>query len=386
MAELDNRFVQRFKELENGHVRLKDKLNKIRVRGDDLEQLLREEIEKYEPWRFELMDELGEIAEGFSAEQSTQHREFIKRSTYYKIVQEAPFYWQIMNKPNGYAGDAQMMSFIYRNQFEGQTPFGMFLHKHAVSTKACQAVRNRKLYLRQQLVDLGEGYVLSLAAGPAQEMKEILDIYPDNHYKFLALDHDMETLRKYDVSNHEPRFKYALANAFQIIAGNYITAKPRKPLVKFCVPRKDFSGFRRILAPVKYELEYLQKKHYDLIYSSGLYDYIKTFPLDDTKGTVALTKNLFELVKPGGHLIVGNFSPNNPRDLKFPMDYIYEWHLIYRTKEEMLDFARAIPEGKIEDIDIIEEPLGINYFLKIRKRSIQAGAPLSREVLANFLM
>ena len=54
---------------------------------------------------------------------------------------------RIINKPNGYAGDAQMMTFIYRNQFEGKTPFGMFLHKHAVSTKACQAVRNRKLLM-----------------------------------------------------------------------------------------------------------------------------------------------------------------------------------------------------------------------------------------------
>ncbi len=386
MFELDKKFVELFRELEEGHVQLREKLNKVRVRGDDLEQLLRAEIDNYEPWRFGLMHELGKITENFEKEPADAHRAFVKRSLYYRIVQEAPFYWRIMNKPNGYAGDAQMMSFIYRNQFEGQTPFGMFLHKHAVSTKACQAVRNRKLYLRQQLVELGEGFVLSLAAGPAQEIKEILDIYPDNHYQFLALDHDMETLRKYDVSGHDPRFKYALANAFQIIAGNYITARPRKLITKFCVPRKDFKGFRRVLAPVKYELDYLKKERFDLVYSSGLYDYIKSFPFDDSKGTVALTKNLFDLVKPGGSLIVGNFSPNNPRDLRFPMDYVYEWHLIYRTKQEMLDFARAIPEAQIDTIDIIEEPLGINYFLKIKKRSAETKIPMGREALANFLM
>ena len=385
MAELDKKFLEKFKELEDGHIQLMNKLNKIRVRGDDLEQLLREEINKYEPWRFELMDELGQITERLDKEQSETYRKFVRQSTYYKIVQEAPFYWQIMNKPNGYAGDAQMMSFIYRNQFEGQTPFGMFLHKHAVSTKACQAVRNRKLYLRQQLVELGEGHVLSLAAGPAQEIREILDIYPDNHYQFLALDHDMETLQKYDASNHEPRFKYALANAFQIIAGNYMVARPRRALLKYCVPRRDFSGLRRVLAPVKYEMSHLRKESYDLVYSSGLYDYIKTFPLDDSKGTVALTKNLFELVRPGGSLIVGNFSPNNPRDLRFPMDYVYEWHLIYRTKQEMLDFARAIPEVEIETIDIIEEPLGINYFLKIKKRTVEAKLSVAKELLTNFL-
>jgi hypothetical protein len=81
-----------------------------------------------------------------------------------------------------------------------------------------------------------------------------------------------------------------------------------------------------------------------------------------------LTKNLFDLVKPGGSLIVGNFNHNNPRDLKFVMEYIYDWQLIYRGKYDMLELARAIPGEKIADIRIVEEDLGINYFLKIDKK------------------
>ena len=137
----------------------------------------------------------------------------------------------------------------------------------------------------------------------------------------------------------------------------------------YCHPRKDFNGFRSILCPLKYELLHLNKNEFDLVYSSGLFDYIRTFPLDDSKGTVALTKNLLELVRPGGSLIVGNFSHNNPRDLKFFMEYIFDWCLIYRDKKDMLEFARAIPEGAIEEIQIIEESLGINYFLKIDKKA-----------------
>jgi len=104
-----------------------------------------------------------------------------------------------------------------------------------------------------------------------------------------------------------------------------------------------------------------------LVYSAGLYDYIQTFPLDDSKGTVALTKNLFALVKPGGSLIVGNFNHDNPRDLRFVMEYIYDWQLIYRDEHEMVNMARKIPERKIKNIRIIKEPTGINYFLKIEK-------------------
>ncbi|MBW2094583.1 MAG: hypothetical protein JRI80_06810 [Deltaproteobacteria bacterium] len=300
MAVLIDKFVKIFKEMETGHLELREKLNRLSEKGSDLEEKLSEELDSFEPWRFELMDELGRIVGNFRNGESTAHLEFVRESKYYQIVQEAPFYWRIMKKPNGYAGDAQMMAFIYRNQFEGKTPFGMFLHKHAVSTKACQAVRNRKLYLTREIIRANGGNILSLAAGPAQEIKELLDVYRDDSYQFLALDHDMDTLKTYDVSDRDPRFKYALANAFQIIAGKYLTARPRKLLEKYCYPRKDFNGFRSLLGPLKYELKYLQRETFDLVYSSGLYDYIKTFPLDDSKGTVALTKNLFELVRPGG--------------------------------------------------------------------------------------
>ena len=75
------------------------------------------------------------------------------------------------------------------------------------------------------------------------------------------------------------------------------------------------------------------------------------------------------LLQPGGTLIVGNFNKNNPRDLRFIMEYVYDWHLIYRSKEDMFDFARTIPEKNIKEMEILKEALGINYFLKIVKNS-----------------
>jgi SAM-dependent methyltransferase len=359
-----NRF---FEELEKGHIRLRNRLNAFPERDGDLDGKLSEEMKTFDPWRFQIMDELGQIADLFNPEQKEQHQRYIRNTLYYQMVQEAPFYWRIMNKPNGYAGDAFMMKFIYRNQYEGETPFGRFLHKHALTTKACQSVRNRKVVLREQILKMGGGKVVSLAAGPAEEIKEILNGPCGGKYQFLALDHDMDALETFHDPSRNSHFNYALANAFQIISRNYMTAKPRSIMRRYCFPRKDFRGWRRLIGPFKYELEYLKNDEYDLIYSAGLYDYIKTFLLDDSKGTIALTKNLFDLLKPGGTLIVGNFNHNNPRDLRFVMDYVYDWQLIYRSKEDMFGFARAIPENKIKEMEILEEPLGINYFLKIVK-------------------
>ena len=364
---IDKNFKPLFNELEKRHLEIRAKVNSFSEKGTELEERLSKEIEIFEPWRFHTMERISEITSNFDKKQKKAHKKFIKNTEYYKIVQEAPFYWRIMNKPNGYAGDAEMMSFIYRNQFEGKTPFGMFLHKHAATTKACQSVRNRKDYIVEQILKTNGGEILSLAAGPAQEIREILNGHKRNGYKFIALDHDLDTLQRYDIPNQSHQFTYALANAFQIVSGKYRAVRPKRYMLKYCYPRRDFKGFRKILSSLKYELIDLQNKRFDMIYSAGLYDYIETFPLDDSKGTVALTKNLFDLLKPGGSLIIGNFNHNNPKDLRFVMEYVYDWRLIYRNKFDMFDFSRSISENDIKNIQIIEEPTGINYFLKIDK-------------------
>jgi len=368
MARIHATFSKLFDELQAHHVALRERVNGFREQGVELEERLKEEMERFERWRWPIMDSLGEITQGFDGMDKASHQEYVRNTLYYQIVQDAPFYWRIMNKPNGYAGDAMMMAYIYRDQFEGDTPFGMLLHKHAVSTKACQSVRNRKELLTNEILKTGGGRILSLAAGPAQEIREILVRFEEDTFQFVALDHDMETLKKFNMSDTEPRFTYALANAFQIISGNFRTAKPRKTFERWCVPRLDFKGLRSAFAYVKYNIDYLFRETFDMVYSAGLYDYIKTFELDDSKGTVALTTNLFSLVKPGGSIVVGNFNQNNPRDLRFVMEYVYDWQLIHRDRNHMMEFARGIPEDHIEEIQVLDEPLGINYFLKITKK------------------
>lgn len=364
---IDDGFQSLFCELEKRHIEIRAKVNAYKEKGRELEERLSEELELFEPWRIGKMEQLAEITSYFDKKGKKAHKDFIKGTEYFRIVQEAPFYWRIINKPSGYAGDAEMMSYIYRNQFEGLTPFGMFLHKHAVTTKACESVRYRKDYLAEQILKAKGGRILSLAAGPAQEIREVLAGNQRERFQFLALDHDLDTLQRYDIQNKSDQFTYALANAYQMISEKYHVVKPRHFMLRYCFPRRDFRGLRKIFSPLKYELIDLKIQEFDLIYSAGLYDYIKTNTLDDSKGTVALTKNLFNLLKPGGSLIIGNFNHNNPRDLQFVMEFIYDWELIYRNKYDMFDFARTIAEVDIKDIQIIEEPMGINYFLKIDK-------------------
>jgi hypothetical protein len=57
------------------------------------------------------------------------------------------------------------------------------------------------------------------------------------------------------------------------------------------------------------------------------------------------------------------------------MEYIYGWHLIYRGRDDMMRFARAIPENQITRMAVLEEESGINYFLKIDKAMGQVPSP-----------
>jgi SAM-dependent methyltransferase len=372
MHSIDPRFKKIFDEMEEGHLQLHQRLNAWPERGPELEARLQDETIAFKPWRSGYFDGLAEINEHFTDDEKGRHRRYVRMSSYCKIVQEAPFYRQIMNKPFGYAGDADLMGMIYREQFEGNTPFGMFLHKDAIQEVACQAARNRKDFLYDQIMDVLSGNgagtkILSVAAGPVEEIQDALKNYSGEKVSFLGLDHDMHTIRKTCQSFQDRRFRYALANAFLIMKGNRRIAYPRGAFHRYCNPRRDFKGWRKILSLMLYELDHLQKHAFDLVYSAGLYDYIWTDPQHNDKGAVALTKNIFDLVKPGGSLIVGNFGPNNPRDLRFAMEYVYEWFLIYRTKQEMLDFARSIPEQEIRSMEILQEPLRVFYFLKIDK-------------------
>ena len=171
---INQEFKKRFDELADGYYKIRDHVSNFQEDRENLKSKLQIEIDCHEPWRKALMGELSRITSKFCQQEKVLHHDYIKQTPYFEYSLEAPFYRQIIAKPNGYAGDAEMMQMIYRDDFEGQTPFGMLLHKHATSTASCQAVRNRKDFLIDQIRKLESGKVLSLAAGPAEEIKTFL--------------------------------------------------------------------------------------------------------------------------------------------------------------------------------------------------------------------
>lgn len=311
---------------------------------------------------YQRITHLGETTKYFSNEEKKEYFKKIQKSGFHEKLKGSPFYHHAIYKPRGYAGDAESMAIIYHNQFEGKDTFSKLINRIATDTPIGDAIRNRKTLLREAFNEVKKGKILSLAAGPAAEIHEFIQ-KKDSH-QFLALDHDIKTLAMANRAN--PCLTYGIVNAFHLLKGKNTYLIPRKNNLRKYDPKKDAKGFNQLLLPFKYKIKKLKPESFDMVYTIGLYDYIKSFP-NKNKGTTALTTFLFNLLKPGGRLMIGNISHQMPIGIRWAMECLCDWYLIYRTKKEVLEFASGIPKEKIKSIEVITEGTGINWFLDIKK-------------------
>jgi extracellular factor (EF) 3-hydroxypalmitic acid methyl ester biosynthesis protein len=79
---------------------------------------------------------------------------------------------------------------------------------------------------------------------------------------------------------------------------------------------------------------------YHFVYSMGLFDYLTT-PV-----ARAVLARLWELVLPGGTLLVGNYHTGCTG--RTYLDYWCDWSLFYRSEEEFTALAAGLPGARME--------------------------------------
>ena len=94
---------------------------------------------------------------------------------------------------------------------------------------------------------------------------------------------------------------------------------------------------------------------FDLVYSSGLFDYLSA-PVAQMAAT-----RLMQATNEHGQVIIGNFSLDNPN--QFAMGMIMDWHLIYRSAADMEKLFKPI----CKSILVEKEHLGINLFAVLKR-------------------
>jgi hypothetical protein len=279
-----------------------------------------------------------ELPEGHS---SPQAREWSLRHVH-DFLMQAPCCHRARHKPFGYPGDYEVMNFIYTRNFEGATLFARAVGLAFTSTRAAAAVRYRKDLVKRQLRALllrragspKPVRVLSIAAGPAQELAELFGELDDLPVPLEVVLFEQD--------------KNALAHAWRRVQGLADARFPGQVHLTFL-----HDSIKRLLRDGELFAPF---GRFDLTYSCGLYDYL-------AKGAATLlTRHLARSVVPGGQLLVANMVDHPTRWL---MELHLDWPLIYRTREEMLELGRrAVPGAQVR---ILEEESGANPFFELVK-------------------
>src|SRR5712691_136772 len=258
----------------------------------------------------------------------------------HQFFMQAPSMHRAFQKPFGYPGDYEVMRFIYERPFEGQTLFAKAISLAFDQTRAARAVRHRKDLVKRKMAEMIESRrcplrILSIAAGPAQELYELLQ----------EADDFPETLEIVLFEQDKGALAYAYGRLKPIVDARW---SRQVKLVYLHESIKRLLRDSQLFTPLG---------PFDLIYSVGMFDYLRPAT------AVQLARTFEGQLAPGGAALIANMVPENPS--RWYMEHHLEWNLIYRSHAELLEIGtRAAPHARLQ---ILEEESGVNPFVEIAR-------------------
>ncbi len=261
------------------------------------------------------------------------------------VLSVCPLVQRAYTKPLGYAGDYKVMQYYYNNALEGDSVFAQVFHKMGVEHPLSAGVRTRKDYVVGLMADehdrhlaRGEAQpvfrVASLGCGPAREVSDFIARRKgwSGHVAWTLIDQEDEALSiAYNESHRQLRATGA-AGSLQCLHLSFVQIM------------RDPS-----LLPIE------SGQHF--IFATGLFDY-----LGEAVAQV-LVRTLYDQLAPGGLIVLGNAL--GPNDHFWSPEFILDWTMLYRTREEMLRLGQRLPDNTEMSVEI--EPGNAYYFLLIRK-------------------
>ena len=223
-------------------------------------------------------------------------------------------------KPFGYAGDYLIIDRIYRKDVS--TKYTKW-DNYSMHNIAAAAVRNRKEFFKALIHEKLKTHktlrLLSIASGPARDLKEIFDEIDPKCLTVTCVEMD----------------KRAIEHATNV-CGKYMD---------------------RITFINQNVFKFRTEEKFDLVWSAGLFDYFTD------KLFVKLVKTFQTFLAQNGEILIGNFSKENPG--RVYMEVFGEWFLNHRSPAELTQLAI---DGGIDKNNIMvdKECLGVNLFLRMR--------------------
>lgn len=248
----------------------------------------------------------------------------------YPYLMRSRFAERAYFKPKGYAGDFLMMEHIYANIPKGEGRLGELIDIFCLERPGSLAIHGRRKLIKNQLTRISDELhsrgertrIMNLACGPNRELFDFLsECDHTDSVEALCVDIDAEALQ----------YTNQYVNIFPHMASIRLMSEN---VIKWSLGRASH-----------------QIGEMDVIYSAGLCDYL------DKKLFRALVTQCYKHLKPGGSLLLGNFT-YYPDSLF--LDKILKWELIYRDEEELKELFAPTPFG--ENVTILAEETNVNLF------------------------
>jgi extracellular factor (EF) 3-hydroxypalmitic acid methyl ester biosynthesis protein len=289
----------------------------------------------------ELFRRFEAIAGAVDVAAHAMHRTYMRRLLH-PLVLCAPFAYRTFQKPLGYAGDYLMVNMILSEALEGSSLFAKAVHAWFLTQPPAEAHRNRIRYLLEILTHettrvAARGRrlrVFNLGCGPAGEVQRFIAGGPlADHADLVLADFNDET-----IEFTRDRVAKLKAEHGRTTGVEFLKKSVHQVLKES--GRSDGTEPR-----------------YDLVYCAGLFDYLSD------RICQRLMNIFYEMVAPGGLLVVTNVEASNPA--RNGMEFLLEWHLIHRGQDQLKRLhPLAAPEGAVvTKADVT----GVNIYLEVRK-------------------
>lgn len=286
--------------------------------GDAAERIHELEVECEELIRRDWQRARGQAIEAaedpaFESAESVQAAKRLTELVLTPVLSEGMIWDVAYRKPRGYPGDFELMNLMYEERRRGETAFSRIIHQLGTEERLASTVRSRRRLLAREILDAArkscgrgeeEFRVINLGAGPAQELSDVVRNWDSPGRLVLTLiDQDEGALEFADRSLR--------------LAG----ARPGGRVEVRC----RHVAFGELLRDPRLLAELVGQ---DFIYSAGFFDY-----LPDSVAS-ALLAGLILLLRDNGRVLVGNAL--DARDVKWVPEFVLDWHMIYRSQEQML--------------------------------------------------
>lgn len=221
------------------------------------------------------------------------------------------------SKPLGYPGDFEVMNLVYAWERRGADVYSQLLHRVGLDVAECVRTRMEVVLKTIESVVAAKGNhrivrVLSLGSGAAREVELYLSKtgLQGRHVEFTLVDPEQTALN------------YALEKTWPYVLNSAGHASVQCLHLSFIDMLRGGGAFHNL--PPQ-----------DLIYSVGLLDYLAD------RRVHSIVQRLYGLLAPGGVMVVGNMN-DTPLSTLWPMEFISDWSLYYRSEAEMVAWTEGL--------------------------------------------